>query len=108
MTFFGSSNRGTPPGHRSISPAMTGSAACNRARATCSRTKTPAADVDIMTPCGPFGLYPTLVELPGLDNGHQVVRMLQQGDVGKGIAVDDEQVRPLLGFDGSGLGRDPE
>ena len=59
-------------------------------------------------PYGPFGLYLALVELPGLDDGHQVVRMLQQGDVGEGIAVDDEQVRPLPGFDGSRLGRDPE
>ena len=35
-------------------------------------------------------LYLALVEPPGLDDGHQVIRMLQQGDVGKRIAVDDE------------------
>jgi hypothetical protein len=29
-----------------------------------------------------------LVELPGLDNGHQVIRMLQHGDVGQRIALD--------------------
>jgi len=53
-------------------------------------------------------LYLALVELAFLDDGHQLVRMLQQGDVGQRVAVDDEQVRPLAGFDGSRLGRDSE
>ena len=55
-----------------------------------------------------FGLYLALAELPGLDDGHQVIRVLQQCDVGQRIAVDDEQVGPLSGFDGSRLGRDTE
>ena len=52
--------------------------------------------------------YLALVELAFLDDGHQLVRMLQQGDIGKRVAVDDEQVCPLAGFDGSRLGRDTE
>jgi hypothetical protein len=48
------------------------------------------------------------VELACLDDGHQVVRVLQHGDVGERVAVDDEQVGPLSGFDGSGLGGDAE
>jgi len=52
------------------------------------------------------GLYLAFVELAFLDDRHQVVRMLQHGDVGQRIAVDDEQVRPLSGFDGSRLGPD--
>ena len=58
--------------------------------------------------CHHPGLYLALVELPGLDDGRQVVRVLQHGDVGQRIALDDEQVRPLPGFDGSGLGRNTE
>jgi hypothetical protein len=52
------------------------------------------------------GSYLALVELARLDDRHQVVGMLQHGDVGKRIAVDDEHVCPLSGFDGACLGPD--
>jgi hypothetical protein len=48
------------------------------------------------------------VELACLDDGHQVVRMLQHGDVGQRIAIDDEQVCSLSGFDCSRFRADTE
>jgi hypothetical protein len=52
--------------------------------------------------------YLALVELAFLDDDHQLVRMLEQGDTDERVAADDEQVCPLAGFDGSRLGRDTE
>ena len=54
------------------------------------------------------GSYLALMELACLDDRQQIAGMLQHGDVGKRVAVDDEQVCPLSGFDGACLGPDAE
>jgi hypothetical protein len=82
------------------------SPAADRAALTCCLSRTHAGGAQASAVMAGAGLYLALVELAFLDDGHQVVRVLQQGDVGKRIAVDDEQVGPLSGFDGSGLGPD--